>query len=283
MYLKANWKTQYFVSVVSPVGSPAGAGWYDQGSTAIVSLPSPVMQQGGTRQVFTGWNGTTNQQTSQTIVVSGPTMLSASWKTQYYIGVQSAYGNPQGSGWYDAGSQVPITIQPQVNYDNKTRRVFTGWSGDYAGKESSITMVADNPKSLAANWITQYQLSFSVIGIDNSTIIKLNIDNSTHDLSKSAQYSQWFTRGTRINPTVNETLVNGFLQFQLNGILNSTGGRVDPPITVNQPMDYSIAYQQSFPMLAVPGFPIESILIGLAIGYLSIFIFRRRTKRRCHA
>jgi hypothetical protein len=115
-----------------------------------------------------------------------------------------------------------------------------------------------------------------VTGLPNSTFIKLNIDNFTHDLSMSKQYSEWFNQGTQINPTANQTLVDGFLQFQLNGFYNSTGGKVEPPITVSQPMDYTIAYQQAFPLLAVPGFPIESILTGLIVGFLSMAILRRR-------
>jgi uncharacterized repeat protein (TIGR02543 family) len=234
------------------------------------------MVQNNTRQVFTGWNGTSGQDTTKTITVNAPTILQAAWKTQYYVQIQSAYGNPQGSGWYDAGTQLPISVQPEINYNNRTRRVFAGWSGDYTGTSSTFTMPVNGPKSLTASWITQYQISFRVTGLTNSTFIKLNINNVTHDLSMSNQYSEWFNQGAQINPSANQTLVNGFLQFQLNGFYNSTGGKVEPPITVSRPMDYTIAYQQAFPLLAVPGFPIESILTGLVIGFLSMALLRRR-------
>ena len=274
--LKANWKTQYYLNVISSVGSPSGAGWYDQGATATVAVQSPVMVENNTRQVFTGWNGTSSQDTTKTITVNAPTILQAAWKTQYYVQIQSAYGNPQGSGWYDAGTQLPISVQPEINHSNRTRRVFAGWSGDYTGTTTTFTMPVNGPKSLTASWITQYQLSFRVIGLPNSTFIKLNINNATHDLSIASPYTEWFSQGAQIDPTANQTLVNGFLQFQLNGFYNSTGGKVEPPITVSQPMDYTIAYQQAFPLLAVPGFPIESILTGLIIGFLSMALLRRR-------
>jgi hypothetical protein len=274
--LKANWKTQYYLNVISSVGSPSGAGWYDQGATATVAVQSPVMVQNNTRQVFTGWNGTSGQDTTKTITVNAPTILQAAWKTQYRVQIQSAYGNPQGSGWYDAGTQLPISVQPEINYNNKTRRVFAGWNGDYTGTISTFTVSVNGPRSLTASWITQYQLSFRVTGLTNSTFIKLNINNATHDLSIASPYTEWFSQGAQIDPTANQTLVNGFLQFQLNGFYNSTGGKVEPPITVSQPMDYTIAYQQAFPLLAVPGFPIESILTGLIIGFLSMALFRRR-------
>lgn len=279
MFLKANWKTQYYVNLVSPVGTPSGNGWYDQGSTATVTVQTPIVQQGSTRQVFTGWNGTTGQETTKTIIVNAPTMLQASWKTQYYVTVQSTYGNPPAAGWYDAGTQLPVTIQPEVDQNNGTRRVFTGWSGDYVGNEPSITLTVNAPKSLTANWVTEYMLSFRVTGLPNSTMIKLNINNSTHSISPASQYSEWFARGTQISPSANQTIGEGFMMFQLNGFLNSTGGKVQTPITVNQPMTYTIAYQQSFPLLAVPGFPVESVLAGLAIGLLSITVLRRRRTR----
>jgi hypothetical protein len=140
-------------------------------------------------------------------------------------------------------------------------------------------MTVDGPKSLTAGWTTQYQLSFRITGLPNSTFIKLNINNATHALSAAGQYAEWFNQGVRIYPTANQTVLVGFMPFQLDGFHNSTGGKVELPITVTQPMDYTIAYQQSFPMLAIPGFPIESIVVGLVGGLVSMALLRRRRTR----
>ena len=190
--------------------------------------------------------------------------------------IQSTYGSPQGSGWHDAGTALPISIQPEIDYNNKTRRIFTGWTGNYSGSAPSLTLNVDGPKSLTAHWITQYELTFHVTGLPNSTYIKLNLNNATHALSTGSPYNEWFNQGTQLSPAANQTLVNGFLQFQLNGFYNSTGGKVEPPLVVDRPMDYTIAYQQQFPLLAVPGFPIESIILGLVVGLLSMALLRRR-------
>jgi len=136
----------------------------------------------------------------------------------------------------------------------------------------------DGPKFLTAVWTTQYQLSFSVKGLPNGTITQLNINNQTHDLSISKSYSAWFNRGAQINPVFNQTLINGFLQFELNGLYNSTNGKVMVPIVVQEPMDYTAVYQQTFPFLAIPGFPIESMIIGFAVGFASIALIRRRIR-----
>jgi len=277
--LQANWKPQYYLNVVSPVGTVTGAGWYDAGAVATVIVQSPVLEQNGTRQVFTGWNGTgSSQETTKTIVVNSPTILQATWKTQYYIQIQSTYGNPQGGGWQDAGTQVQISIEAEINHANRTRRVFTGWIGDYSTTTPSFRLSVDGPKFLTAVWTTQYQLSFSVKGLPNGTITQLNINNQTHDLSISKSYSAWFNRGAQINPVFNQTLINGFLQFELNGLYNSTNGKVMVPIVVQEPMDYTAVYQQTFPFLAIPGFPIESMIIGFAVGFASIALIRRRIR-----
>jgi M6 family metalloprotease-like protein len=277
MTLNANWKLQYYLDIVSPVGSPLGSGWYDAGTPATISVQSPIDLQNDTRQMFTGWNGgTTAQDTTQTIVVSAPTVVEASWKTQYLIQVLTPYGDQQGSGWHDAGTQLQISVQPEVDHGNRTRRMFSGWTGDYSGSDASFTLTVNGPKSLMAQWTTQYELTFKVTGIPNSTSVKLAIDNSYHDISVNNGYQDWFNEGKQIEPNTNQTLIQGFTQFQFQGWRNSTDTRVSPPFTVTGPMDYTAVYQQGFPLLAIPGFPFESILLGLVMGAISLGLLRRR-------
>ena len=57
--LQANWITQYYVTIISPTGSPTGNGWYNAGQIATVGVQSTVQYSNGTRLVFTGWNSTT--------------------------------------------------------------------------------------------------------------------------------------------------------------------------------------------------------------------------------
>jgi len=275
--LKANWKQQYYVTIVSPAGSASGSGWYDAGSVATISVEGAVITGNGTRQVFLGWNDSSQQSTTLTIVVNSPVIYQALWKTQYLVTVQSAYGNPQGSGWYDQNSSVQISIIPQISYQNHTRRVFTGWSGDYTGKATSVTLVADSPKNLMAHWKTQYQVSFKVSGLPNGTDTTLQLDDGLHPISISTPYSAWYDAGHALNPTANQTLSFGFLQFRFAGWQNSTGGFADPPFIVNGPTTYTASYRQDLPLLAVPGFGFESILAGLAVGLSILGLRRRRT------
>jgi len=90
----ANYKTQYYLTVDSEYGDPQGEGWYDSGSTATFSV-SPVDDHG---------NGP-----SATLVMDSPKTVTSNWKLQYYLTVDSEYGDPQGEGWYDSGSTATFS------------------------------------------------------------------------------------------------------------------------------------------------------------------------------
>ena len=274
--IQANWIRQYYVSILSLTGSPTGAGWYNTGSTADVSVQPIVQFANGTRDVFTGWNITRLVQApSFQLNVSSPVKLQALWKVQYLIQVVSSYGTPTGSGWYDTGSTAPVTIQSQINYNNRTRRVFTGWTGDYSGSDSNFTLNVRKPMSVQAQWDTQYQIAFKVSGIPNSTYVTLSLNNVTYQMAVNQPYTAWYDRGQILNPTSNQTIM-GFFQFV--NWRNSTGGSVGKPMIVTSPQDYTAVYTPTLP-LGIPGFPIESVLLGLAAGALAISLTKRR--RHC--
>jgi hypothetical protein len=270
--LQANWIRQYYVTVLSSTGSPSGSGWYNAGTTANVNVQPIVQFSNGTRDVFTGWNVTSMAQAPDyQFPVNSPTRLQAIWKLQYFIQAVSSYGAPQGSGWYDAGSVVRLSIQPQVDCNNKTRRMFTGWTGDYSGTSTNFTLTANKPINVAAQWETQYQVIFKVSGLPNSTSVTININNASYPLKVNQPYSAWYTQGQALDPTANETVMT---YFQFVSWRNSTGFNVANPITVNAPAEYTASYQPTLP-LGLPGYPIESILLGIIAGLLAISVTRK--------
>ena len=138
--LKADWTTQYYVTIVSPTGSPTGSGWYNAGQIATVGVQSTVQYSNGTRLVFTGWNSTSlGKNPSAQITVNSPTTLQAGWKTQYLISVQSSYGVPQGTGWYDTGSVVKVYVQREIDYPNSTGE------SSRAGQETTLAYQTTQP------------------------------------------------------------------------------------------------------------------------------------------
>jgi M6 family metalloprotease-like protein len=243
--IKANWTMQYYVTIVTAVGSPVGSGWYDVGQIVTVGVKSPIIQHAnGERFILTGWNSPIlgNNSTSQ-ITVNAPTVLLATWKTQYELTIQSAYGNPQGAGWYNPGTNVPVNIQTLVNYSNSTRRIFTGWTGDYTGQPTNVTVQMSSPKTITANWVTQYLVTFKITGLSNSTTLELKVNNTSYSISGNNNVQAWYSAGSTINPTINQTVTQQILfAYNFAGWHDSTGNSVQMPIVVNSPANYTAQY-----------------------------------------
>jgi hypothetical protein len=274
--LQANWVRQYYLSIISPTGSPSGGGWYNAGTIVTVGVQSIVQYSNGTRMIFNGWNTTTvgNNPTTQ-ITVNAPTKILAIWQTQYLVTVSSAYGSPSGSGWYNVGSSARASVPSEIDYTNGTRLVFGGWTGDYSGALNNVTLTVDAPKNLNAQWITQYLVTLTVNGLPNATVLKLNLNNVTYGLVSGSRYDTWVQAGTAINPTLNSTITNGLTTYKFTGWRNSTGAIAQGPLAVNAPETYTASYTAQLSLPPIPGFPVEAILAGLFLG-LIMAILRRK-------
>ncbi len=243
--LQANWIKQYYVTIISPTGSPSGDGWYNAGSVVTVGVQSTVQYSNGTRMVFNGWSSPTlgSNPTAQ-VTVNSPVSLIAAWKTQYLVTVQSEYGSATGAGWHDSGSSVQLTIQPEVDYSNETRRIFTGWSGDVSGNATDLALTISKPINAVAQWTTQYQITFEVTGVPNSTSVTLTLNNQNYQIAPNQPYSAWYNQGQVLNPTITTTVLT-FLQFA--NWRDSAGSKVLMPITVTAPSEYTAVYALGFP------------------------------------
>ena len=80
--VRANWQTEHLLSVESEYGEPEGAGWYDEGSTATISVPA--YEGLIIRHAFNGWSGDLNgAEPAVTLVVNAPLAVKANWRTDY--------------------------------------------------------------------------------------------------------------------------------------------------------------------------------------------------------
>lgn len=79
--VSASWTTQHRLTVTSPFGSPTGAGWYDAGVAANVTMDETVVVSNGTRYRFAGWIGDAAG-TDATLVVpmDAPKSVVAVWE-----------------------------------------------------------------------------------------------------------------------------------------------------------------------------------------------------------
>jgi hypothetical protein len=160
----ANYASQYYLRVQSELGNAQGEGWYDQGDTPSFSVTSFVEEGSGTRYAFANWSGdSTDTSSASSAIMDSPKVVTANWKLQYYLTVQSDRGNPQGSEWYNAGTEATISVRSPIG--TIIRRVFPGWSGDSTANTKTATIVMDTPKSVIADWRTDYTRLYIIIGV----------------------------------------------------------------------------------------------------------------------
>jgi hypothetical protein len=96
--------------------------------------------------------------------MTAPKTITADWRNEYLLTIESAYGEPEGAGWYDEGSTATISVPESAGVI--VRQFFTGWSGDYSGDTASASVIMDEPKTVTADWRTDYiQLYMVIIGI----------------------------------------------------------------------------------------------------------------------
>ena len=147
----------------------------NQLGTYTVQILTPYNLNQTTRLGFVQWNdGTTNNQ--KTIMVDSDQTYSVTTKTQYYLNVTSAYGNTQGSGWYDSGLAASFSVSPTtVSSGFLTYQVFKNWSGDYTETSSSGTLTMNSPKAIVAEWTTDNSQLYLVIEVLSIVIVVILI------------------------------------------------------------------------------------------------------------
>ena len=150
------YQTQYLVTYaasgnVLTVTVPPNE-WVNSGGAATGIFPAQVTNsQSDTRCNFINDNRTT---------ITKPTTILATYQTQYYLTVSSAYGTTSGAGWYNSGSTATAGINGgTVSGSSGIQYLFTTWSGDASGTALTASITMNSPKTATANWKTQYYLT----------------------------------------------------------------------------------------------------------------------------
>ncbi len=149
----------------SPPGLPvSGSGQFCKNQMTTVSVASSIIYAGpGTRYIFTGWSGDySGTSTTGQVAISGSMSVTANFKTQHLLTVNSPYGTTSGPGWYDADSSAYASLDKSiVDLAAGVRARFVGWSGDTTGQSIPTTVQMTGPKTVTAQWKNQYYVSVS--------------------------------------------------------------------------------------------------------------------------
>jgi hypothetical protein len=201
--ITGTYKTQYYLSVVSPYDTPSGMGWYDAGATAYATLAYGTEDLGqGKRAVFTGWTGDASGTglTSDPITMNGPKTAIALWVIQWYLNVSVAppeAGTVSGEGWYNNCTTVTLTAPeylPSEEGTNGVRYKFSYWDVDGTAKEDNpIYVHMDAPHIATAHYTPQYCLTVKT----EPAGIKVWVNNVKVD----TPYQCWYNPCTEVTIT----------------------------------------------------------------------------------
>ena len=163
-----NYQTQYMFTVgTNPTGitQVSGGGWYNAGSTVQTGTATSSLSGSlGTQYAFQNWQLDGVAQTGNPISVTldKPHTAIATYQTQYQLTIVSPYGNPQGAGWYAAGSTATFSVSSPSGI--LIQQTFVQWQGDYVGTSTQGTIVMDGPKTVQATWTTSYIQLYIALG-----------------------------------------------------------------------------------------------------------------------
>ena len=180
----ANYMAQYLLTVAySPVSIASSynethAGWFDAGSDVQLGpAPSIINLSTVERLRFVGWveNSSESPNLSYTVSMSSPRVVTLSYRTQYYVDVQSSYGSVTGAGWYDRGSTATITA-PTSSGTWPIPYVLTGWAvspstGNLTRTGDSWSITVNGPYVVQAEWSVDYIPIIELFGGLSASII----------------------------------------------------------------------------------------------------------------
>ena len=115
---------------------------------------------GSNRYIYVNWSD--NGDTAHNITINGPMTLTANYRVQYKITINSTPGNTfGGNDYYDSASTRQIGVLSRNIFYNGQWYQFRGWTGigngsytspDSTGNDTAVTVTLPNPITQIARW-----------------------------------------------------------------------------------------------------------------------------------
>ncbi len=198
---------------------------------------SPDNSTPNTIYIFQNWSDS-NTQNPRTFTPdpSVATTLTANFVTQYQLTTQAvpaSGGSASASGFYDAGTAVPITAIPSNGYS------FTGWTGSVASSSSSSTTVTmSGPETVTANFFT------SLIGITiqtNPAGLMFSVDGGA---AQTAPQTVLLSQGPHIVTVLTPQAGPAATQYVFTGW--SDGGAAAHSINVTSAASFTASFKPQY-------------------------------------
>ena len=220
----ANWKLQYNLRIDTPYGTALTGGWYDSGTSVVARLDVGTISLGdGARAMFQGWYGDasgTDASGSSTILMNRSHLAVAVWQVQFYLTVNTPYGNASGSGWYVNGSFGLASMNASiVPVSGTERQAFDAWTGAASGSSAALSnpIPMDGPKTATATWHVEY-----LVRVDSDIPIEAG---------------GWFAKGTQATLTAPQEVTYNGQTYRFAGWTgDATSTSTQVSVTVNGPL-----------------------------------------------
>ncbi|WP_455282194.1 hypothetical protein [[Eubacterium] cellulosolvens] len=183
-----DYETEYFLSVIAPHGSASKkSGWYSEESSISLTTPDEVNISQGEKDVFDDWTigNSEDRDSSINFYIRSPLEIRAKYHREYFLKLNSKYGNPTGIGWYEDGSTTTINIEKELTMPGLFgflggKIIFDKWNGEFQSKNNIADVYMDSPKMITANWREDYTLTqiigalmlFIIVALLAMTILK---------------------------------------------------------------------------------------------------------------
>jgi len=232
--IEARYTKSYLINAWTPYGSISGGGFYDAGEVVELKVVASevTVEPGKVKKTFAGWDtrgakvmdfssegGKSLDQTIRPnlmIIADQPRNVTAKWNDQYYLNIRSSQGEVKGSGWYDPGTVVPISISnPTTPPGMWSSYSFVGWSGDIESVNPNSKVIMSAPKSLVAEW-----------EVDNSPGIINGIILGAIGIAGYFVYTKTKNRGGGLDHIIN-TKKQGF-SFERRNLDSIIGRKTEP-------------------------------------------------------
>lgn len=168
-----DYQIQYFFTVTTDpdgIATMSGGGWNNAGTNVQTSTaPQIINGSAGSRYMFKGWilDGIPQPVNVNPISVSldKPHKIIAKYQIQYQLIVDSptGLGNPQGAGYYDAGSTAQFGVNSPTGL--LVQQAFVQWQGDYTSTSPKGSIVMDKQHIVHATWTTSYIQLYMVAAV----------------------------------------------------------------------------------------------------------------------
>ncbi len=200
--IMAVWQEQYYLDINSGYGKVEGDGYYDAGTYAKSFIGSEIQETGkaGVRLAFDGWDGDANSQSMNVkVFMDSPKSIDANWEKQYYLTINSEWGNPYGSDWYDGGQIANFGInihREPAGFWNQ--QLFYGWDGSSKTSGMKGTVLMNEPKTIIAKWSDDSSTAFLNIGIIAALLVVASFGYKTMKKRVKSLSSQFSSDGKKM-------------------------------------------------------------------------------------